>query len=339
MGKDMHCLLRTEFPISQESIEAVLSECRTWHGNVIQTTKDGTEILVACTKTMNHEGDAVLEVNRDITAQSKAEEALRESEKLAAMGRVAGIIAHEINNPLAAITNLFYLLRIHPSLDEEARHCADLAEQELQRVSHITRQTLSFYRESKTPIAVDVANLLDDVIGLQERVLQSTHIRVRKRYSSPGAIHGFPVELRQIFLNLIGNAVQAMPEGGIIQVVVRDAFDWPSQRRGVAVSIIDSGVGIRPQDAKRLFEPFFSTKSTKGTGLGLWISKGIAQKYDGRISFRSYRHGGCCTTCFRLFLPASGHLNLSTAPFGEASLNHEPSASANDYSLAVVQHA
>ena len=235
-------------------------------------------------KTMNHEGNAVLEVNRDITAQLQAEEALRETEKLAAMGRVAGIIAHEINNPLAAITNTLYLVRNHPSLDDTARHFADVAEQELQRVSHITRQTLSFYRESKQPIAVNITDLLNDVLELQDRVLNSTHIAVERKYSLSPVVQGFPVELRQVFLNLVGNAIQAMPVGGNLRVFVREATDWVGQRRGVAISIVDTGIGIRPEDAKRLFQPFFSTKSTKGTGLGLWISKGIVQKYDGTLT-------------------------------------------------------
>ncbi len=306
LGKDIHTLLRTIFPTSPEAAEAALSENRNWQGNLLQRTKDGSEIIVACRKTMNHEGDAVLEVIRDITAQSQAEEALRETEKLAAMGRVAGIIAHEINNPLAAITNLFFLLRNHPSLDDDARNIAVLAEEELQRVSHITRQTLSFYRESKTPIAVHLTELLDDVVGLQERGLQTSHITVQRRYSTAGLVHGFPVELRQIFLNLIGNAIQAMPSGGTLRLVVREETDWATMRRGISVSIIDTGIGVQPKDAKKLFEPFFSTKSTKGTGLGLWISKGIAQKYDGNISFRTYRHGNTSVTCFRVFLPASG---------------------------------
>ena len=131
------------------------------------------------------------------------------------MGRVAGIIAHEINNPLAAITNTFYLIKNHPSLNEEARSFAEMAEQELQQVCHITRQALSFYRESKHPIAVSISELLDDVLRLQERNLKSSNIVVRKKYSTSCIVQGFPVELRQIFLNLIGNAIQAMPEGGI----------------------------------------------------------------------------------------------------------------------------
>ena len=305
LGKNIHSLLQTVFPIPREEIEAELRMNKTWQGNLVHRTKDGTEVIVASRKTMNHEGNAVLEVNRDITAQLQAEEALRETEKLAAMGRVAGIIAHEINNPLAAITNTLYLVRNHPSLDETARHFADVAEQELQRVSHITRQTLSFYRESKQPIAVNITELLNDVLELQDRVITSTHISVERKYSFSPVVQGFPVELRQVFLNLVGNAIQAMPVGGNLRVYVREATDWLGQRRGVAISIVDTGIGIRPEDAKRLFQPFFSTKSTKGTGLGLWISKGIVQKYDGILACRSYRTQRGGVTCFRVFLPVS----------------------------------
>ena len=305
MGRNIHTLLQTVFPVPFEEIEAELHERKTWHGNLVQRTKDGSEVIVACRKTMNDEGNAVLEVSRDITTQLQAEEALRETEKLAAMGRVAGIIAHEINNPLAAITNTLYLVRNHPSLDDTARHFADVAEQELQRVSHITRQTLSFYRESKQPIAVNLVDLLNDVLELQERVLSFNHVSVQRKYALTPVVQGFPVELRQVFLNLVGNAVQAMPGGGRLRVYVREATDWMGQRRGTAISIVDTGIGIRPEDSKRLFQPFFSTKSTKGTGLGLWISKGIVQKYDGSLICRSYRTQRGCVTCFRVFLPVS----------------------------------
>jgi len=285
-----------------------------------QKTKDGADIVVSFRKTVNEEGDLILEVGRDITSQIEAEEALRETEKLAAMGRVAGIIAHEINNPLAAITNIFYLLRNHPSLDEDARRCAEMAEQELQRVSHITRQTLSFYRESKQPISVLVPELLEDVLGLQERALKTNRITLRKKYHSASLVRGFPVELRQVFLNLISNAIQAMPEGGVLSVHVREATDWMLGRPGVMVSIIDTGKGIRPEDAHHLFQPFFSTKSTKGTGLGLWISKGIVQKYEGRISFRSCRGEKGCTTSFRVFLPTSTNSGTMDAPSADRGL-------------------
>jgi signal transduction histidine kinase len=255
---------------------------------------------------MNEENDAVLEVNRDITTEIKAEEVLRATEKLAAMGRVAGIIAHEINNPLAAITNIFYLLRNHPQLGDEPRALVERAEQELERVSHITRQTLSFYRETKQPILVFVPEILDDVLELQTRLLRENRITVRRKYQSAAPVTGFPAELRQVFLNLVGNAIQAMSEGGVLGVFVRETTDWTRNLRGTMVSIIDTGGGIQPEDAPQLFQPFFSTKSTKGTGLGLWISRGIVQKYEGRITYRTVRSQGGNVTCFRVFLPSIG---------------------------------
>ena len=314
IGKDMHDILHTVFPSPRNEIENQLNEQKCWQGNLIQRTRSGAEIVVSCRKTMNREGNAVLEVSRDITQQIQAEEALRETEKLAAMGRVAGIIAHEINNPLAAITNTLYLVRNHPSLDDTARHFADVAEQELQRVSHITRQTLSFYRESKQPIAVNLSELLDDVLELQERALTKNRIRLSKRYFATPVIQGFPVELRQVFLNLIGNAIQAMPEGGTLGVHVREITDWTGNRRGTAISVMDTGIGIHPDDVHRLFQPFFSTKSTKGTGLGLWISKGIVQKYDGTLTCRTFHHAHGNVTCFRVFLPVTAN------PAGAGSL-------------------
>jgi two-component system, NtrC family, sensor kinase len=315
IGKDMHTLLHTVFPTSRDEIESTLNETKCWQGNLTQKTRSGADIVVSCRKTMNQEGDAILEVSRDITQQLQAEEALRETEKLAAMGRVAGIIAHEINNPLAAITNTLYLVRNHPSLDDTARHFADVAEQELQRVSHITRQTLSFYRESKQPIAVNLSELLDDVLELQDRTLAKNRIRLSKRYFVAPVVQGFPVELRQVFLNLIGNAIQAMPEGGTLGVHLRELTDWAGNRRGTAISILDTGVGIHPEDVRRLFQPFFSTKSTKGTGLGLWISKGIVQKYDGNLTCRTLHSPRGNVTCFRVFLP----ITAPAAPSAHAS--------------------
>ena len=243
--------------------------------------------------------------NTDITERKQTEDALVRSERLAAMGRLAGIIAHEINNPLEAISNAFYLLRDHPSLDKEARYYAQLATQELARVAHITKQTLSFYRESQQPVAVSLSEILDNVLELQSRRLQLNGIILEKRYSTKGVIQGFPVELKQVFLNIIGNAVQAMPSGGRLRVRLFPSTDRRSGRRGLRVSIYDTGTGIRAEDAKRIFEPFFSTKEAKGTGLGLWISRGIIHKYEGTIRFRSMRLREGHGTCFSVFIPAA----------------------------------
>ncbi|HVZ16958.1 MAG TPA: PAS domain S-box protein [Terriglobales bacterium] len=306
LGQNIHQMLRTMFPMPYQEIESALISNGTWDGNLVQQTSDGRQITVATRKAFNKDRRVVLEISRDITSRLQAEEALRQTEKLAAMGRVAGIIAHEINNPLEAITNAFFLLRDHPSLDDEARYFASLAEQELFRVSHITRQTLSFYREAKQPVNLTVAALLDDVLELQARRMQLGKIELEKKYYADGHLHGFPVELKQVFLNLIGNAIQAMPQGGKLRVTVRETISLNGGVPGVSVTIIDTGSGIDPTDAKHLFEPFFSTKSEKGTGLGLWISRGIVQKYDGTIRFRSFRRNGENVTCFRVFIPLLG---------------------------------
>lgn len=314
VGKNVHQILKTQFPVRFQEIEAVLNTHGMWEGNLIQETRDGRRVTVASRKALNKERGVILEINRDITSRLQAEEALRQTEKLAAMGRVAGIIAHEINNPLEAITNAFFLLRDHPSLNDEARHYASLAEQELVRVSHITRQTLSFYRESKEAMELSMPELLDNVLELQKRRMQVARIELEKRYRAVTRLHGFPVELKQVFLNLVGNAIQAMPEGGRLRVSVRERDRRNGNIPGISVTIVDTGSGIRPQDAKYLFEPFFSTKSEKGTGLGLWISRGIIQKYEGHIRFRSIKNGNGNLTCFQVFIPLARNEQAAARP-------------------------
>ncbi len=307
IGKDIHAILGSKPADVNGNHQSSVMTAGRWEGNLIQFTRDGREIVVASRQALTPKagrtGATILEINRDITTALHTEEALRRAERLAAMGRVAGIIAHEINNPLEAIINAFYLLRDHSSLDEEARTYARLGEEELLRVAHIVRQTLGFYRESQQPTAVSVPEILNNVVELQARHLQVNRVVVEQRYESDAVVVGFPAELKQVFLNLIGNAVQAMPEGGRLRLRVQDSSDTRTGARGIAISISDTGSGIKPEDAKRLFEPFFSTKSAKGTGLGLWISKGIIQKYEGTIHFRSVRLSDGSATCFRVFLP------------------------------------
>ena len=307
-GKNIHELLHTvAVHQSYESWQHELLTSGKWEGNLIHRTREGREVIVASRQAVKTENDGsastILEINRDMTAHLQTEEALRKAERLAAMGRVAGIIAHEINNPLEAIINAFYLLRDHPSLDDEARTYARLGEEELLRVAHIVRQTLGFYRESQPATSVSIPEILNNVLELQSRRLQVNRIQLEKLYQTDAAVFGFPQELKQVFLNLIGNAVQAMPGGGRLRLRVHEKTDPRTNIRGVAVSICDSGLGIKPEDAKRLFEPFFSTKAAKGTGLGLWISKGIVQKHEGAIHFRSLKTARGCATCFRVFLP------------------------------------
>ena len=245
---------------------------------------------------------------RDVTEQKRLEQVLRAVEKQAAMGRVAAGIAHEINNPLETVTNVFYLLRDHPSLDADARELARVANEEMERVRHIARQTLAFCRDSESPVTVSLRLILDDVLEAFRRQIQANRVTVERMTFTDGLVVAFPVELRQIFINLIANALQAMPEGGTLRVSLRHGSQWTagSARTGIRVSITDTGVGIPTKHRHKIFEPFFTTKAEKGTGLGLWVSRGIIQKLDGTLRFRCTKWRGHTLTSFAVFVPTDG---------------------------------
>jgi len=244
-------------------------------------------------------------IARDISERRQQEQALRNAEKLAATGRLAATISHEINNPLASLTNIFYLLEADRSLTETARAHARAAGQEIKRIAHITKQMLAFHRQSTTPVDISVAELLDAVLDLYAPRVARNAIEVRKRYESDcTTVKAFPAELRQVFANLIGNAIEAVGQHGTVQLHVFASREWNySARPGVRVVIADNGEGISPEKRRRLFEPFFTTKGDRGTGLGLWVSCGIVEKHEGSIRVRSTTRLGQSGTCFSVFLP------------------------------------
>ncbi|HUZ04375.1 MAG TPA: ATP-binding protein [Acidobacteriaceae bacterium] len=224
----------------------------------------------------------------DTTQHKKSEEALRRSEKLAATGRLAASIAHEINNPLEAVTNLLYLLHDQPSLDSEAAKFADMAQHELARVSQITQQTLRFYRQSTQPTLTRLSEVLDSVLTLYRGRIHAAQIDVIRRYTDSAELLSFSGELRQLFANLVGNAIDAMSKGGHLTLTARTSRDWRNGRvAGVRIVVADTGSGMTEEVRQRIFEPFFTTKETTGTGLGLWVSAEIVEKHRGRVRVRS----------------------------------------------------
>jgi PAS domain S-box-containing protein len=240
----------------------------------------------------------------DIEERRRTEEALRRSERLAATGRLAATIAHEINNPLEAITNLLFLLSSHPSLSPGVKAYADAAQSELGRVAHITKQTLTFHRSSNAPQPVNLAEVIDSVVFLYSRSMLAKNIMLHTDCRFAGQIVGFPNELRQVISNLVENAVEACPQGGKLWLrCYPDAERNNSHKPGVRIVIADNGPGIRPDHAHRVFEPFFTTKGERGTGLGLWVSHGIIVKHGGFIRLRSCCEGRRTGTVFRVFLP------------------------------------
>ncbi len=240
-------------------------------------------------------------VNTDITERRLQEEALRRSEKLAAVGQLTSSIAHEINNPLEAVTNLLYLLQHATSL-EEARGYANTAQDELMRVAEITLQTLRFHRNQTRLAPVDLADLAHAVVRLYQSRLSLRSVDVRWRIRPASAVSGLEGEIRQVLNNLVRNAMEATEPGGQIAVRVRPQIDGTTGRPGVRITVADTGEGIRPDIARHLFEPFQTSKEQTGTGLGLWVSKGIVEKHDGQIRVRS-RRGERHGTVFAVWLP------------------------------------
>lgn len=243
---------------------------------------------------------AISTASIEITNQKKAEAALIQSEKLAAVGRLASSISHEINNPLEAITNLLYLIGLDNSLPQQLRSYVQLAQSELNRVSQIATQTLRFHRQAVAPTMATPGELVDAVIRLYTGRLTNSSISVDAHYRTSTRILCFENDIRQVLNNLIANAIDAMRKGG--RLIAR-AHDTSYPRPGVRILIADTGHGMTPEVLTRIFEPFYTTKDLNGTGLGLWISSGIIDRHQGRMLVRSSvdpRHHG---TVFSLFLP------------------------------------
>ncbi len=248
---------------------------------------------------------------RDLTEQRKREEALRRLEKLAAVGQLASSIAHEINNPLESLTNLLYLMRLSDSVEEIHEYVA-VAQTELARVTEITMQTLRFHRQSSRSVEVDMADLMRSVVALYTGRLLVRRVTVEWRLPMVKKVLCLEGEIRQVLNNLVRNAVDAMGvQGGRLLLRLHPQYDSRSGRAGVRITVADTGEGIRPDIASRLYEAFLTSKELTGTGLGLWVSRAIVEKHGGRIRTRT-RRGERHGTVFSVWLPLDGGFNLST---------------------------
>jgi PAS domain S-box-containing protein len=247
----------------------------------------------------------------DLTEQKHSHEIMKQTEKLAAAGRLAASIAHEINNPLEAVTNCLYLLQ-RTQLEEHAREYITLAQNELERVVHITTQTLRFYRQSTRPVEIDLEELFETVLALYEIRMRAHHIDVTRDFRATRFIVGNDGEIRQVLANLVSNAIDAMmqQEAGRLLLRTAETCHWATGREGIAITVADNGSGMDPVVARRIFEPFYSTKGITGTGLGLWVSREIVNKHHGVIQIRS-RTSPPSGTVFRLFLPFDSGLQNS----------------------------
>ena len=304
----------SETRVAAESpVAAVRRNLRTVNGTqpLLLVRPDGSEVTVDQSGAPVHDRggklSGVVLVLRDVTQQRRTQSALIASEKLAVTGRLAATIAHEIHNPLDSVANLLYLIKTGTS-PEENEVFLDTARAELDRATQISRSLLGMYRESRTPVSLDVSNLLESVLLLLQHRFAQTRLQLETHLLSPAMVTGFPVELRQVFTNLLANAAEASPNGGKITVSVVSTSapqdDSPHiERPGVLVTIEDQGAGISEEIRNQLFQPFFSTKGEAGTGLGLWVSKGIVQKHDGSIELVSHTDPQNHGTAISVFLP------------------------------------
>jgi signal transduction histidine kinase len=245
----------------------------------------------------------------DVTDARRSEQILLQSEKLNAVGRLASSIAHEINNPLEAVTNLIYLAQ-SAAVNQETRHYLATAEIELRRVSAIANQTLRFHRQSTNPTPVTAPGLIDATLPLYQSRISNAHVKVERRDRARRPVTCLDGEIRQVLSNLIANAVDALSatERRLL-IRSRDSTDWRTGRSGVTLTIADTGSGMSGDTISHVFEPFFTTKGNKGTGLGLWISLEIIDRHRGSLKVKSRQAAHGSGTVFTLFLPCEQPCN------------------------------
>jgi PAS domain S-box-containing protein len=269
-------------------------------------SKQGKEYVIDDSAAPIHDKDGeiigIVLVFRDVTDARRTEAALVAGEKLAVAGRLAASIAHEIHNPLDSVANLHFLLANESDAEKRA-HYLHLAQQELGRTMQISRTLLSLYREPKAPVPVDLKDLAEGVLLLLERRLVQQDIRVECEFVESCFVQGFPAELRQVFTNIVVNALEATGKGDRIRIRIAHVPADETRGSGMMVEVADSGSGISEHDRRHVFQPFYTTKGEEGTGLGLWVSMGIVQKHGGTIRIANCTDEDLRGACVQVYLP------------------------------------
>ena len=295
------------YPDEDRIMSAVSRGERTEHFETVRLTKNGDRIEVSLTLSpvFNERGMivGVASISRDISQQKKVEKALHTSERLATVGRLAATIAHEINNPLEAVTNLVFLAQGCMG-NREGKMFLDQAQQELARMALLTKQTLGFYRENKGARSLTLGELVTPLVSVFSARARNKQISINTDIRDDPTLMGIPGEIRQLFANLLNNSIDAVNDRGRILIRLSRSYEYKGHKRpGVRLTVCDDGPGIAAEVRKKLFEPFFTTKRDVGTGLGLWVSANIVRKHDGSIRLRSSVVPGKSWTVFSVFFP------------------------------------
>ena len=240
-------------------------------------------------------------IARDISDRKRVEQLLIQSEKLAATGRMAAAIAHEINNPLESLINVIFLARQHSAPDSRVTQLLLTAEQALERVSHIARQTLGYYKDTGAPSTVHIHELIQNVLTVYNSKMMSSDIAVDSRFNDLQKISVSKGEMLQVFSNVVANSIDSMKQGGVLTITTRNVLSSPQE--GIEIVVGDTGVGIDQQNLPRVFEPFFTTKGILGTGIGLWVAKQLVSRRGGQISIASSATTGSSGTTVTIFIP------------------------------------
>jgi PAS domain S-box-containing protein len=284
-------------------IENIRAGRRIEHFETVRLAKDGRliDVSLSISPIKDEDGRVIgaSKILRDVSSRKRMEHSLLQAEKIAATGRMAATIAHEINNPLEAVTNLLYLLRAKIT-DDEGRGFLAAAEDEIGRVSHIAKQTLGYYREQAAASPASVGDIAEHALTIYEPRCTAAGIAVRRSIGSSTKIVLRRGEMMQVISNLIANSIYAMSEGGTLSLSVSDAS---SVEDGVVLTVEDDGMGIAPADLPKVFDAFFTTRATVGTGIGLFVAKQFVEGHGGRINIESNSESDRHGTTIRVFLP------------------------------------